>query len=485
MAGVPKASSVRSASGAPNASGVAGRFARQGRKTLASKVFQSVVCICALVAIAVTAAVTVASYRVFEEDSGKLLLSQAQSYAAAYGSLSPQEAAVRLGEVPFSPETRCTLVASDGQVLYDTFVNPQTLGNHGDREEIVAARAQGSTVSMRRSDTLGTSTLYAAVLMDNGAVIRLAEPHVSAGLFLRDMAVPLVVTLVLALVASYVVSRILVRSVVRPLREIDLAHPAENQAYQELQPLLARVDEQRCQLEAHNEELERAVNLRREFAGNVSHEMKTPLQVIGGYAELMENSLVPPEEVPRFAGLIRTESESMRRLIDDVLTLSRLDERVDAGSTVVGLGVVCRRVAGRLEAAAAERGETFELDLDDVAMVFGDEVRCEQMVYNLAANAIAYNKEAGRVRIALRAEDDQVVLSVSDEGPGVPEALRERVFERFFRVDASRSRETGGTGLGLAIVKHAAESLGGSVAIQDGDLGGAEFVVRMPRARME
>ena len=118
-------------------------------------------------------------------------------------------------------------------------------------------------------------------------------------------------------------------------------------------------------------------------------------------------------------------------------------------------------------------------------MVFGDEVRCEQMVYNLAANAIAYNKEAGRVRIALRAEDDQVVLSVSDEGPGVPEALRERVFERFFRVDASRSRETGGTGLGLAIVKHAAESLGGSVAIQDGDLGGAEFVVRMPRARME
>jgi len=360
------------------------------------------------------------------------------------------------------------------------------MDNHANREEIVAARTSGQAAVMRRSQTLGSDALYAAAPLDDGMVLRLAETRASLASFLGGMAAQLVISLIVIIVLSFVVARLLTRMIVRPLRDVDLKYtegPPEKGVYGEIQPLLDHIESQRKELEDKNAELERAVVLRREFTGNVSHEMKTPLQVIGGYAELMENGMVAPEDVPRFAGLIRDESESMRALIDDVLVLSRLDERADEARDPVLLAQVCRRVANRLEAAAVEKDVSVQMCLDDDVVVWGSEPLVEQMAYNLVDNAIKYGKQGGSVRVTVARWDDGIVLVVDDDGPGVPADLRDRVFERFYRIDESRSRTdgaAGGTGLGLAIVKHAAAALGGRVIVDESPLGGARFKVTLP-----
>ena len=378
-------------------------------------------------------------------------------------------------------DTRVTLVAADGTVLFDSAVDASTLGNHSQRAEIAQALESGQGVLLRRSQTLGRDTLYAAVSVGDKAVLRLAETRTSLASFLGRMGWQLALSRVVIFVLSLFASRLLTLMVVRPLQEIDLTRPLQNRAYAELQPLLVRVDEQRRELETQNDELQRAVTLRREFTGNVSHEMKTPLQVIGGYAELMEQGVVPPQDVPRFAGLIRRESEHMRLLIDDVLALSRLDEST-GGDEPVALRQVCCRVAARLEPASSAKSLRVTLDCQD-AVVMGVPSSVEQLVYNLLDNAIEYSPVAGVVSVKVRDEGDGgVVLTVRDQGPGIPDELKERVFERFFRVDSSRSRDTGGTGLGLAIVKHAAESMGGTVEVLDAPGGGACLRVWVPAA---
>ena len=209
--------------------------------------------------------------------------------------------------------------------------------------------------------------------------------------------------------------------------------------------------------------------------------MKTPLQACGGYADPMEQGVVPAQDVPRFAGLIRRESEHMRLLIDDVLALSRLDEST-GGDEPVALRQACERVAARLEPASSAKSLRVTLDCQD-AVVMGVPSSVEQLVYNLLDNAIEYSPVAGVVSVKVRDEGDGgVVLTVRDQGPGIPDELKERVFERFFRVDSSRSRDTGGTGLGLAIVKHAAESMGGTVEVLDAPGGGACLRVWVPAA---
>ena len=194
--------------------------------------------------------------------------------------------------------------------------------------------------------------------------------------------------------------------------------------------------------------------------------------------------MVGTEDVAHFAHLIRQEATAMRDLIDDVLTLSRLDEHMSAQRMPIDMSAVVQRVCNRLASLARERGIDMHVNARAEALVYGDESLAEQMVYNLLDNAIKYNKEHGRVRVSVttNASSGAVTLTVDDEGPGIPADLRERVFERFYRVDESRCRETGGTGLGLAIVKHAAQSLGGSVFVESSRLGGARFVVKFEGA---
>ena len=453
------------------------------RKSLAGRIFWVLFLFSLAVAVAATVAATALSFSVYERDAEQILLAQASSYAGLIEDKRSEDAmAASLAELPFV-ETRCTLIAADGTVVFDNYADPASMDNHAQREEVSAAKESGKVAVMRRSETMGSDTLYAAALVRDGIVVRLAETRTSLASFLGGLSWQLAATLVIIFLMSLLVAHGLTVLITRPLRKLDLSRPLDNDAYQELQPLLQRVDAQRSELEEQNRELEQAVALRREFTGNVSHEMKSPLQVIGGYAELMESGMVAPEDVPRFAGLIRSESQAMRELIDDVLSLSRLDERAEGSRVPIDLEGLCRRSAQRLEAAASERGVSVRLLLRRDIEVLGDPAMIEQMVYNLVSNAIKYNREGGLVLLQLESDAGSALISVEDEGPGIPEELRERVFERFFRIDASRSRDTGGTGLGLAIVKHVAESQGGSVAVGKSHLGGAAFTVRLPLLR--
>ncbi len=455
------------------------------RPLLRSRVFAVVFGVSLFVMIAVTLAVAAACYWVYEDDAQSALLSQTRAVAdMVQGQSSDEDMVEVLSQVPFV-DVRCTLISQTGEVLFDNWEDVSQLGSHADREEFVSARANSQASVSRRSDTLGTDTLYAAVLLDDGEVLRLAEVRTSLASFMGGVAWPIAASLVVVAVLSTLVSRMLTRHIVKPLQEIDLSCPAQADAYRELQPLLERMDAQYRELAAQNVALEHANNMRREFTGNVSHEMKTPLQVIGGYAELMEAGVVPEQDVPRFAGLIRTEATTMRSLIDDVLTLSRLDEGADCGRDPIDLGEVCERVATRLRPRAEERRESIQLACRGTHVVAGSTSLAEQMVYNLVDNAVRYNREGGLVLVTLSSDERTVELEVSDEGPGIALELRERVFERFFRVDTSRSRQTGGTGLGLAIVKHAVETLGGTVRIDSSACGGARFVVELPPYKQE
>ena len=292
----------------------------RGLQTLRGRIFAVLFALSLIVMISVTIATTSASFTSYEKEAEELLLSQTATCAHELEGKDADAACEALDDMPFV-NTRCTLVAEDGTVLFDNYADPAGMDNHANREEIVAARTSGQAAVMRRSQTLGSDALYAAAPLDDGMVLRLAETRASLASFLGGMAAQLVISLIVIIVLSFVVARLLTRMIVRPLRDVDLKYtegPPEKGVYGEIQPLLDHIESQRKELEDKNAEMERAVVLRREFTGNVSHEMKTPLQVIGGYAELMENGMVAPEDVPRFAGLIRDESESRGARNDDV-----------------------------------------------------------------------------------------------------------------------------------------------------------------------
>ncbi len=276
------------------------------------------------------------------------------------------------------------------------------------------------------------------------------------------------------------------------MREATQVDSAASNAPADIAPLLARIRDQQRLLQQQNDELRRAEGLRQEFSANVSHEMKTPLQVISGYAEMMANGMVDPDDVPRFAGKIYAESQRLRALINDVLTLSRLDEPAAAVEhEPVDLAALAERIIERLAPVAQEAGVSVSL-AGAGATVEGSAPLLEQAVSNLIENAIRYNHPGGSVEVEVgceaaiaseaspSAEPRCASVQVRDTGLGIARADREKIFERFYRTDKSRSKETGGTGLGLAIVKHAALYHGGDVSV-DSELGrGSTFTLRIP-----
>ncbi len=449
------------------------------RNTLFSKIFVVLFAISFAVMALSTLAATFASFSSYENEAESTLLAQTESCAKLLKGKSAAEIEESLQGYPLA-DLRVTLIQKDGTVLYDNWANASTMENHSQREEFIEAQESGTASLMRRSETIGSDTLYAAVSLDDGMVLRLAETRTSMGSFLSGMTLQLGICLGIIICLSFALSRLLTRRITRPLKEVDLTNPLDNDVYEEMRPMLYRVDEQRRELKRQNAELERAVEARREFTGNVSHEMKTPLQVIGGYAELMEYGATKPEDNARFAALIRKEAAHMRGLIDDVLTLSRLDEQGDQSHDPIDLSGVCRNVISRLESTASERRISFSVNIEEGLVIYGAESLAQQLVYNLIDNAVRYNRDGGVVSVDLRKAKDEAVFTVSDQGKGIPEEYRERIFERFYRVDASHSRETGGTGLGLAIVKHSVASLGGTVTVGDAPGGGAKFTVTFP-----
>lgn len=363
-------------------------------------------------------------------------------------------------------DTRLTLIGEDGTVLYDSVEPAGEMDNHATRPEVVEARETGNGESVRRSETLFTVAIYDAKLLESGEVLRLAVTREGVLGVLLGMAPLAVVIAVLMAVASGLVSRMLSRRLVAPLDAVDPMHPLDEEvagkAYAEVIPLLRRIDEQHRQIEEQMVRLTDNDRMRVEFTANVTHELKTPLTVISGYAELIETGIAAPADVPGFAGRIHEEAQHLTALVNDILTLSRMDEaeRVDEDFGVfepVDLRKVCDSVAERLGGRARELRVALTVNGPDNVVASGIPKLVDQIVYNLCDNALRYNRAGGSVTVDCSYDKaGRPFVSVADTGIGIAPENLEKVFNRFYRVDAGRSRETGGTGLGLAIVKHAA-----------------------------
>ena len=275
-----------------------------------------------------------------------------------------------------------------------------------------------------------------------------------------ELFTPILLVLVAALALSFLLAARLSRQIIRPLESIDLQNPEERDVYEELKPLVGRIRGQNKQIQQQVEELKaehsRQDAMRRELTANVSHELKTPLTSISGYAELIQNGLVKEEDVPRFAGTIYNEAQRLIVLVNDIIRLSRLEDKdVSLEWAEVDLAALCRRTCAYLEDAA--RRQQVAVDVcGEAVTVRGVPQILEEIVYNLCDNAIKYNRPGGTVTVTLSRRENRPVLEVRDTGIGIPEQEQNRVFERFYRVDKSHSKELGGTGLGLSIVKHGA-----------------------------
>ena len=451
-------------------------------KSLAGRIFISVLAFVLVTIIAVALVLTSVFYLFSAGEGEDNLMRQAREAAAMLQDAPDDQAEVDELSCQFDGEIRYTLINADGDVLFDSDADEGVMENHANRPEFVEARERGEALSVRFSSTLQTDTVYAAVLLDDGDVIRLSESRASLVAFMSSMVVPAIIITLVAAVLAFAVSRLLTKHIMKPIDALDFANPLENEIYEEMDPLLFRIDEQQRQLKQQNIELAQAESMRRDFSSNVSHEMKTPLQVISGYAELMKNDMVDPEDRRKFAGLIYDEAQAMRLLINDVLTLSRLDETTlqQTDAKPIDLAALARRVRMRLESFAAEKVVRVKVT-GDPAYIMGNETMAEEMLYNLLENSIRYNRTGGEVHMAISREKPQpgnIFARVSDTGRGIPEEYREKIFERFFRVDKSRSKDTGGTGLGLAIVKHTVLYHHGTIKVESEEGKGTTFTLR-------
>lgn len=468
---------------------------------------------------------------------------------------------------------RLTWIAADGSVLYDTKTNAESLENHASRAEVSQALATGTGESTRYSSTLMEKTMYYAQRLDDGTVLRISISRATVGMIAVGMIQPLLIVLIVALILSGLLARRLSRRIVDPLNSLDLEHPLDNDAYEELSPLLKRIHHQHVEIQTQLRELrektdeftqitgsmreglvlldehgsilsinaaaqalfgadaqcvgrdfltiersheisaaiqaaaadghsevraERAGRVyqfdisrttsdgkflgtvilafditeqefaernRREFTANVSHELKTPLQGIIGSAELIENGMVRPDDLPRFVGYIHAEAARLVTLIDDIIRLSQLDEGDAMPTEPVDLLAVSQEAAENLHDAAAARNVTVSVT-GQPAVLPGVRRLIYEIVYNLCDNAIKYNRDGGRVDVTVAADAGGSSITVADTGIGIAPEHQARVFERFYRVDKSHSKASGGTGLGLSIVKHAVQYHHGRIELE-------------------
>ena len=486
-------------------------------------------------------------------------------------------------------QRRFTWIAADGSVIYDTNADADSLENHSDREEFKAALETGAGESVRYSNTLMQKTMYAARRLDDGTVLRVSVSTATVGALLLGVTQPMLAVLAAALILSAILAKHISRRVVAPLNELDLEHPLDdsNAAYEELAPVLGRINRQRSQINSQLRELRRrtdefaqvtgsmreglvllneqgyilsmnpaarnifavegdcagkdfltvdrscdmsaavrsamesghgrlherhggriyqidvsridsdgaaigtvilvfdvteqesAEQMRREFTANVSHELKTPLQGIIGSAELIENGMVQPEDMPRFVGHIRAEAQRLVTLIGDIIRLSQLDEGEVLPKERLNLLEVAQGAADDLQAEAEKKNVHFSVS-GEPAELEGVRQLIYEVAYNLGDNAIKYNVDGGSVSINVSSDGKNAKLTVSDTGIGIAAEDQSRIFERFYRVDKSHSKESGGTGLGLSIVKHAVQYHGGRISMDSAPGKGTSISVSLP-----
>jgi two-component system phosphate regulon sensor histidine kinase PhoR len=357
-------------------------------------------------------------------------------------------------------EDRVTLIGSDGSVLYDNQFG-EGLPSQLDDKEVQEALSEGSGKSIRKDNSSGENTIYYAVLREDGSVLRIGCSLDAMRQALNSLSMMLWV-LILLLLISIVLSFRMANTIVRPINNMNLDDPSAN-PYPELTPLVERIQEQSLTI---REDAEQREQLRREFTANVSHELKTPLTSISGFAELMTQGLVPPEKIPEFAGDIYRESQRLINLIDDIIRLSKLDENAIAPDwELVDLYDLSADILSGLRPVAEKQNVELHITGSHVS-ISGIRRLLDEMVFNLCDNAVKYNRPGGTVTVDIQPTDEGATLKVIDTGIGIPKDKQDRVFERFYRVDKSHSRELGGTGLGLSIVKHGAQFLGADVHLE-------------------
>lgn len=370
--------------------------------------------------------------------------------------------------------TRVTQIDAKGDVLYDTRRDGSTLENHSGRKEVKEALATGEGEDVRMSDTVGQEMYYYALLLDDGTVLRASK---SMDGLIRTALGNLPVMAGLAavmLVLAYFLAKWQTKRLVRPIYELDLEHPLENKTYEELTPFLEAMDRQ-------NKEKEAVANMRKEFSANVSHELKTPLTSISGYAEIMKNGMVRPADIPLFSERIYKEARRLITLVEDIIKLSKLDEEsVELEKEEVDLYELTREIISRLSPQAAQKNIRMEVTGEPVKY-FGIRQILDEMIYNVCENAVKYNVDNGRVSVWVGNTLEGPKVTVSDTGIGIPKEHHERIFERFYRVDKSHSKERGGTGLGLSIVKHGALLHGAKVTVDSMPGRGTKIEIQFPK----
>ena len=534
---------------------------------MTSKIFKSILSVAIAVLMASLIIITGVLYRYFGNVQEAQLKDELSLAADATEQLGEQYL-----EGLDSDRYRLTWVGADGIVLFDSHADAAAMENHANREEIKEALVSGTGSSSRRSSTLTEQTIYEATRLEDGSVLRISVSRATALVLVLGMFQPIVIVLVIAIVLSAWLAHRMAKRVVEPLNKLDLDKPMENEAYEELSPLLHRIHAQHMEIKdqmrtlKHKQDefdqitgnmkealvlldstgrilsinpaaralfgaditcigedfltVERKQNMRlaleetkaqghsdfrdkkngkeyqfdlsridsdgknhgmvilafditeqvnaekhrQEFTANVSHELKTPLQSIIGSAELMENGIVKNEDVPRFVGRIRKEAARLVTLIDDIIRLSQLDEGSDMPREDVSLRVLSEEVCETLSDAARMKNVSLEVCGDD-GVINGVRRLLYEIVYNLCDNAIKYNKPGGSVKVTVAQKSDEILLSVQDTGIGISPEHQDKVFERFYRVDKSHSKQSGGTGLGLSIVKHAVQYHHGKITV--------------------
>lgn len=544
--------------------------------------------VCALVLAVGLAAVMGILYSNFDGQMRKEL-----SKEAAYLAYGVEQQGVDYLKNIKDKSARITYIAQDGTVLFDNEADVSEMKNHSDRTEFQKAEKYGAGESSRYSDTLSEKTIYYALRLKDGTVLRVSGTQDSVLALVENLIFPLCGLLCLMLILSGIMASAISKRIVKPINELDLESPEENRIYEELSPLLSKIHRQNreiqnqlelakqqqeefalitenmqeglividkytmilsanssawnlfhmdrgCQGESvycldREEEFRHAIeqvlsgehtelvlklngsdiqlianpvirdkktegavvllvnvteklereSLRREFSANVSHELKTPLTSISGFAEIMQGGLVKNEDIPKFAGRIYKESQRLLQLVEDVIQISQLDEEktsyvwepVDVYQVCKNAFESLKEKAKRLNVHLYICGERMKMEAVRTLL--------EEAIYNVCDNAIKYNRNDGSVSVFLTQTAQEIQIVVKDTGVGIPKEDQDRVFERFYRVDKSHSKEIGGTGLGLSIVKHAVGALKGSVMLRSEEGNGTEICMKFPKVHKE